>query len=138
MSDPQRRQVRVRRSPKVTVFLGIGAALGALVAVVAVNVTPADATTPRIQAIGFLVLLLAPVGALVGGTIALVIDGVLERRAKTVDAERLPSAPPVAEEAPPAEEGAPDAVAPDVLDPVAPDESEEPVAPVDRGTADRA
>ncbi|WP_375389152.1 hypothetical protein [uncultured Amnibacterium sp.] len=96
MSDPQRRQVRVRRSPKVGVFLGIGAVVGALVAVVAVNVTPSDDTTPKVQAIAFLILLLAPVGALAGGVVALLIDAVLERRAKTVEAERLPTAPPSA------------------------------------------
>ena len=107
MSEPQRRQVRVRRSPKMTVFLGIGAVVGALVAVVAVNVTPTDDTTPAIQAIGFLILLLAPVGALVGGVVALVLEAVLERRARTVDAELTPSAPPVVEDVPPAPDDAP-------------------------------
>lgn len=89
MSDPQRRQVRVRRSPKITVFLLIGAVAGALVAIVAVNVTPPDPTTPMIQAIGFLVLLFAPVGALVAGAIALVLDRVSDRGAKLVSAERI-------------------------------------------------
>jgi hypothetical protein len=91
MSDPQRRQVRVRRAPKVGVFLLIGAVLGALVAVVAVNVTPPDATVPKIQAIGFLVLLLAPIGALVVGVFALVLDRVAERRARTVEVELIES-----------------------------------------------
>jgi hypothetical protein len=114
--DPQRRQVRVRRSPKMGVFLGIGAVVGALVAIVAVNITPADPTTPTIQAIGFLILLLAPVGALAGGVVALVIDAALERRAKTVEAERHPTAAPVVPEAPAEAEPEPAPAAEDPAD----------------------
>lgn len=88
MSEPQRRQVRVRRSPKIGVFLLLGAALGAIAAIIAVNATPADATMPKGQAIGFLILILAPLGALLGGVVALVLDRVSERRARVVDAER--------------------------------------------------
>ena len=95
MTEPQRRQVRVRRSPKIGVFLLVGAVVGALVAVVAVNVTPPDATIPAPQAIGFLVLLLAPVGAAVAGAIALLIDRGAERRSRIVDAERTTAAAPV-------------------------------------------
>ena len=91
MSEPQRRSVRVRRAPKVGVFLLIGAVLGALVAIVAVNVTPPDETVPKIQAIGFLILLLAPVGALVVGVFALVLDRIAERRARTVEIELVES-----------------------------------------------
>lgn len=105
MSDPQRRRVRVRRSPKISVFLLLGAVIGALVAIVAVNVTPPDpsSTTPEVQTVAFLIALLAPLGALAAGFVALVIDRVLERRAKTVDAERIPpqfrAAPPQADAA---------------------------------------
>ncbi|MBW4041301.1 MAG: hypothetical protein HIU86_04120 [Acidobacteria bacterium] len=95
MSEPQRRQVRVRRSPKIAVFLLVGAVVGALAAVVAVNVTPADATIPQPQAIGFLILLLAPAGAVVAGAIALLIDRGAERRSKVVEAERSTRAVPV-------------------------------------------
>jgi hypothetical protein len=96
MSEPQRRQVRVRRSPRIGVFLLIGAVLGALVAIVAVNVTPPDATVPKVQAIGFLILLLAPVGAAVTGLIALGFDRIAERGARIVEAERIvPPAPVV-------------------------------------------
>jgi hypothetical protein len=116
VSEPQRRQVRVRRSPKIGVFLAIGAVLGALVAVVAVNVTPADATVPKIQAIGFLILLLAPVGALLAGVLALVLDRIAERSARTVDAELISEAPaPVVEQAEPdADRDRPDLDRPDL------------------------
>jgi hypothetical protein len=103
MSDPQRRSVRVRRSPKISVFLLVGAVIGALVAIIAVNLTPADPTVPTVQAIAFLIALLAPAGAVVLGAVALVIDRASERRARTVEAERIlperPAAPPPPEAA---------------------------------------
>ena len=98
MSEPQRRQVRVRRSPRIGVFLLVGAVAGALVAVIAVNLAPADPATPTSQAIGFLLVLFAPLGAAAFGAFALLLDRVAERRSKIVDAERTaPSAPVVVE-----------------------------------------
>jgi membrane-bound ClpP family serine protease len=88
VSEPQRQQVRVRRSPKVGVFLLLGAIVGVAAAIVLVSVSPQDAEIPTAQAVGFLAVLLAPVGALVGGLVALVLDRRSERRARTVDAER--------------------------------------------------
>ena len=101
MSEPQRRQVRVRRSPKVGVFLLIGAVVGVLAAIVVVNVGP-ESGDPTAQAIGFLAVLLGAVGALLGGLVALVLDAASERRARTVDAERTapPAAPPADAEVP--------------------------------------
>jgi multisubunit Na+/H+ antiporter MnhG subunit len=109
MSEPLRRQVRVRRAPKVGVFLLIGAVLGALVAIVAVNVTPPDATVPKIQTIGFLILLLAPVGALLLGVVALVLDRSAERRARTVEVELIESARSTPPDVRSEQAGAPDA-----------------------------
>jgi hypothetical protein len=89
MSDPQRRTVRVRRSPRIGVFLLLGAAVGVLVAIVAVNVTPDGGDISTGQAIGFLSLLLAPLGALLAGVVAIVLDRIADRRARTVEAERI-------------------------------------------------
>ncbi|RIX30181.1 hypothetical protein [Amnibacterium setariae] len=96
MSDPQRRTVRVRRSPRIGVFLLLGAALGVLGAIVAVNVTPDSGDISTGQAIGFLSLLLAPLGALLAGVVAIVLDRIAERRARTVEAERIEPPAPVA------------------------------------------
>lgn len=93
MSDPQHHDVRVRRSPRVGVFLALGAILGALAAVVAVGVSPPDPLVPAPQALGFLVLLLAPLGALVLGGVAVAIDRAGERRARVVRAERTAGDP---------------------------------------------
>ena len=86
-SSTQHRQVRVRRSPRIGVFLALGAALGALVALVFLGITPVDPQVSTPQALGFLVSLLAPLGALVGGAVAIVIDRVGERRSRVVQAE---------------------------------------------------
>lgn len=88
MREPQRQQVRVRRTPRVGVFLAIGAIAGAVVAVVAVGVSPSDPRVTAPQALGYLALVLAPLGALITGGIAVLIDAVGERRARIVQAER--------------------------------------------------
>lgn len=103
MTDPERRSVRVRRSPRIGVFLLLGTVLGAVAALMAVALTPPDPDVPAAQALGFLVLLLAPVGALVGGVIAIAIDASSMRRAKTMEAERTGPARPAPIESAPAE-----------------------------------
>jgi hypothetical protein len=104
MTDPQRREVRVRRSPKIGVFLIAGVVLGALVALIAGNVAPTDPTTPKTQVIGYLLVVLAPVGALLGGVVALLLDRISERSARTVQAERVGQAAPAAARTPEAAE----------------------------------
>ncbi|MFD1720633.1 hypothetical protein [Amnibacterium endophyticum] len=94
MSDPRHEDVRVRRAPKVGVFLGLGAGIGAVVALLAVALTPPDPQVPTPQAFGFLLLLLAPLGALVLGAVAVLIDRIGERRARVVRAERTSGEPP--------------------------------------------
>lgn len=94
MSGSERRTVRVRRSPRIGVFLAIGAVVGALAAVVLVRVTPVDPLVPTAQATGFVVLLLAPVGALLAGVVALLVDRRSERLARELEAERLPASAP--------------------------------------------
>jgi hypothetical protein len=98
MSGPERRRVRVRRSPRIGVFLVIGVAVGALVAIVVGNLAPSDSSVPAAQATGFLVLVLAPIGAVAAGLIALVLDRAAERNARTVEAELV--APPAPEPEP--------------------------------------
>ena len=80
MTDPDRRQVRVRRSPRIGVFLLLGAVLGAVVAAVAVLAAPPDPTTPTEQTLGFFVLLLAPAGALLGGLVAGMLSDFVGRK----------------------------------------------------------
>lgn len=88
MSDEGRRTVRVRRSPRIGVFLVLGVLLGVLVAVVATLLTPADPRYSTGQVLGYLVLLVAPVGAVLGAGVAIALDALSSRRARTVTAER--------------------------------------------------
>jgi NhaP-type Na+/H+ or K+/H+ antiporter len=91
--------VRVRRSPKYSVFLAAGAALGVLVAMIltfAFNGT--GGTSPNTglvytpsQVFGFLLLICITVGVVIGGVTALILDRMLAKRTRdvTVDRERV-------------------------------------------------
>jgi len=87
---------RVRRSPKFAVFIGLGAALGLLAALILTfafggGVTDQSASTGVVytptQVFGFLALFCVPVGIALGGTVAVVLDRVLARRAHDVQIE---------------------------------------------------
>ena len=89
MSDPDRRTVRVRRSPRVGVFLSIGVLAGFVAALLLTVLTPDDGQYPRGEVFGFTLLLLAPVGVVLGGIVAVVLDAIGTRRARTMEAERV-------------------------------------------------
>ena len=84
---PGTREVRVRRGPKVGVFLVLGVLVGALAAVVLTLVTPPSRDYSTTQVLGFLVLILAPIGAMLAGLVAVVLDAASSRRARTATAE---------------------------------------------------
>lgn len=88
MSGGDRVRVRVRRSPRIGVFLLLGLLVGLLAAVVATVLTPADPQYSTGQVLGYLVLLGAPVGAALGAAVAIALDAVATRRARTGTAER--------------------------------------------------
>jgi hypothetical protein len=74
--------VRVRRAPKISVFLILGAALGVVVAMIltfAFNGTAEVSPNTGVeytqgQVFGFLVLICAPIGIALGGIVALIFD----------------------------------------------------------------
>jgi drug/metabolite transporter (DMT)-like permease len=74
--------VRVRRAPKISVFLILGAGLGVLVAMIltfAFNGTSEASPNTGVeysqsQVFGFLVLVCAPIGLALGGIVALIFD----------------------------------------------------------------
>lgn len=84
--------VRVRRSPKYSVFLVLGAVVGVLVAMIltfAFNGTalPSPNTTiqyTQLQVFGFIVLWCVPAGMVLAGVIALILDRVVGRRTREV------------------------------------------------------
>jgi hypothetical protein len=84
--------VRVRRAPKITVFLLLGAVLGVLAALIltfAFNGT-ADASRntgfeySQGQVFGFLLLFCIPAGIALGGVVALIFDRRSRRRTREV------------------------------------------------------
>jgi hypothetical protein len=65
---------RTRRNPRYAAFLGTGAALGLLVAFVLALGPGAGVDDPR-RLLAYLCALLAGLGALLGGAIAVIIEG---------------------------------------------------------------
>lgn len=88
----------LRRSPKYTVFLLVGAALGVLVALILTfafngSAQPNEAGIQYStgQVFGFLILLCVPVGVAILGVVALLLDRSSRRRTRelTVSRERF-------------------------------------------------
>ncbi|MCU1437685.1 MAG: hypothetical protein JWP66_772 [Naasia sp.] len=103
MSAPDRREVRVRRSPRIGSFALTGALLAVVVTLVLTFAFPESGDFPRTQVFGYLLVILGTLGATLGAIVALVLDRVLARRARTVAAEReatLPAEPDAAPNGP--------------------------------------
>jgi hypothetical protein len=79
--------VTVRRAPKIPVFLILGGALGAIATLALTLSQPADPNTGYGPTIAYLMLYGIPAGIVVGALVALVLDLISRRTAKTVDAE---------------------------------------------------
>lgn len=87
--------VSVRRSPKYATFLLLGAALGVIVALILTvtfngsqQATEAGYTYSLGQVFGFLTLLFVPVGLVIGGVVALILDRAAARRARELTVAR--------------------------------------------------
>ncbi len=88
MSDPERSEVRLRRAPKLGVFLLVGAAIGAIVTLILTSLFPADPAIGFAATFGYFLLFGAPAGAALGALVGLVIDRISIARARTVTVER--------------------------------------------------
>ena len=88
MSDPERSEVRIRRAPKLGIFLLLGAVVGALVTLILTSLFPADPAIGFAASFGYFLLFGAPAGAALGAVIGLIIDRVSIARARTVTVER--------------------------------------------------
>ena len=89
-------EASVRRAPKYGVFLGLGAALGVLVAMILTFAFDGSAETStntgvqysQVQVFGFLALVCIGAGLLIGGIVALVFERTLGRRSRVVSVDR--------------------------------------------------
>lgn len=86
---------RVRRSPKYSVFLLLGAAVGIVAALVLTFVFARgadDVTAPIVysssQIFGFLALICISIGVVLGGVVALILDRTVGRRYRDVRVDR--------------------------------------------------
>lgn len=84
---PEKTEVRIRRAPKLGVFLLIGAVVGALVTLVLTSLFPADPAIGFAASFGYFLLFGAPAGAVLGAVVGLIIDRVSTARARTVTVE---------------------------------------------------
>ena len=81
-------EVSIRRAPKYSVFLVLGAALGAAAALVLTLAFPETPSYSQGQVFGFLVLIGVVVGVALGGFVAWLFDVASRRGTRTAEAER--------------------------------------------------
>jgi hypothetical protein len=101
MSDEQPQsvsegEVRIRRAPRYATFIILGGALGAIVTLILTMSQPADPNVGYGALLGYFLLYGIPAGVALGAVVALILDGVSRRRARTVKAEHtVVDAPPI-------------------------------------------
>jgi len=88
-------EVQIRRAPKLSVFLVLGAFVGALVTLILTSQYPADPAVGFAATAGYFLLFVVPAGVALGATIGLIIDRVSIARARTITVEHEVVAPVV-------------------------------------------
>ncbi len=83
-SDDRATRVRIRRAPKFSVFVVLGAIVGILVALILTASFPIDPTVGFGPIFGYFAIYGFVGGILVGSLVALIFDRILSRRTKTV------------------------------------------------------
>ncbi|MDM4762238.1 hypothetical protein QT381_04365 [Galbitalea sp. SE-J8] len=81
-------EVRVRRAPRYGAFIVVGGVLGFLVTLVLTSLFPADETVGFFPLLAYFSCFGIPAGVVVGAVVAIIVDRVTGRRARTVAAER--------------------------------------------------
>ncbi|MCU1412795.1 MAG: hypothetical protein JWN80_135 [Microbacteriaceae bacterium] len=81
-------EVRIRRAPRMSVFLILGALLGFIVTLILVASFPTDPTLGFPATFGYFLLYGVPAGVVIGATVGIILDRVSSRRAKTAVVER--------------------------------------------------
>ena len=80
--------VSLRRAPKFSVFLVLGAVLGAVVTLIVTALFPVDPAIGFAALYGYFVLYGIPIGIVLGALVALTLDKISTRRAKEISAEQ--------------------------------------------------
>ncbi len=88
MSDTgDRSEVRIRRAPKLGVFLVLGALVGAVGTLVLTSLQPADPSVGFVATFAYFLLYGIPAGLVLGALVGLPLDWASRRRARTVTVE---------------------------------------------------
>ena len=77
-------EVHIRRAPRIGVFLVFGAMLGAIVTLVLTSLFEPDPSVGFLATFAYFCLYGIPAGLALGGLVALVLDRLSTRRARTV------------------------------------------------------
>lgn len=94
-------EVTVRRIPRYSRFLIIGAGLGAVATFILTALFPSDPQVGFGALFGYFLLFGVPTGVVLGAVVAIVLDAALTRRARNVMAEHT-TVDPLPDEEPPA------------------------------------
>lgn len=81
-------EVTVRRIPRYSRFLIIGAGVGAVATFILTASFPSDPAVGFGALFGYFLIFGVPIGVVLGAVLAIVLDASLKRRARTVLAER--------------------------------------------------
>jgi hypothetical protein len=82
-------EVRIRRAPKISVFLILGALVGFLGTLILTALQPVDPAIGFAALFGYFLVYGIPAGVVVGGIIGVIFEWTSYRAAKIVPAERL-------------------------------------------------
>jgi hypothetical protein len=87
VTDPQPTDVTVRRAPKFGAFMVVGGGLALIGTLIATSLFPSDPSVGFIALFAYFSLYTVPIGVALAALIALILDRVSIKRAKTVSAE---------------------------------------------------
>ena len=87
-AGPATVDVTIRRAPKIPVFLVLGALVGFFGTLIVTALQPADPAIGFAALFGYFCIYGVPLGIVLGGVLAIVLDRVSQRRAMSVTAEQ--------------------------------------------------
>ncbi len=85
----ERATVRIRRAPRFSAFIVVGALVGLIVTLILTSLFPADPAVGFAATFGYFALFGVPIGAVIGAFIAILLDRTATRRASEVVAGKL-------------------------------------------------
>ena len=87
MSNQTTDEMTVRRAPKISAFIFVGAALGVIVTLVLTSLFPVDPAVGFGALFAYFALYGITGGVILGAVVGIIVDRVSSRRAKTVTVE---------------------------------------------------